>query len=308
MGACHSYKKSNHLDINKLSSFPRQDTITQELNKNLTTPTYFIPISEQTKKEDILLYYTFTENIKQGSFGSIREGKIYLNIAIELKTGKHFAVKSIWKNLYGHEKIHHLKEEIEITLSLKHEYIMRCFEVFEDINCIHMILQLGSTGDLLDYILNSEPHFMNENKAALFISQILEALHYLHINDIIHRDVKLENFLVFEEDFKVKIKLIDFGFATRISDNNLTEKLGSLPYMAPEIFLNENYNEKTDIWACGVMLYNMLSGRQPFFGQNESELMENITTFQNVSFRHEMWKNISVKCKDFIMRLYNLKS
>ena len=77
MGACTSDKKSNHIDINKLSSLSRRDTILQSTT-NLIAPTHFIPISELTKHEDILLYYIFTENIKKGSFGSIREGNNYI--------------------------------------------------------------------------------------------------------------------------------------------------------------------------------------------------------------------------------------
>lgn len=150
-----------------------------------------------------------------------------------------------------------------------------------------MVLEYSTNGDLLDYIINNYPHYLSENKAALLISQYLEAVHYLHLNRIVHRDIKPENFLLFEEDFNVKLKLIDFGFATKI-DKELHDKLGSIPYMAPEIFLNDTYDEKVDLWACGIIMYNMLTGSQPFFADFKGDLISKIMNFNIISFDNDL--------------------
>lgn len=150
-----------------------------------------------------------------------------------------------------------------------------------------MVMEYSDNGDLLDYLINSHPQHISETKAAVFISQCLEALHYLHLNRIVHRDIKLENFLLFEEDFSIKLKLIDFGFASKL-DNELTDKVGSIPYMAPEMFVSQIYDEKVDIWACGIMLYNILTGSQLFYADSQSELVLKIKNYKGVCLEGNM--------------------
>jgi serine/threonine protein kinase len=268
----------------------------------------FVPLSPLTIKDELQIYYQLSESIKKGTFGTIQEGKFgLLSLGIHRKTGKKYAIKTIWKKLYPPEKTKHLEKEISLSLSLIHPNIRRCYEVYEDAHGIHMVLELTSNGDLLDYVLNCEQGVLGEEKAAIFISQTLDALIYLQANRVVHRDLKLENFLIFEEDSKVKVKLIDFGFATKITDEGLTEKLGSLPYMAPEIFNELFYDEKVDIWAVGILMFNMLTGRQPFYGESESDMMDKIIKYERISFKGEMyflfnfsWKSISNEAKELL--------
>ena len=95
----------------------------------------------------------------------------------------------------------------------------------------------------------------------------------MHVKNIVHRDLKPENILLeHKENDKLEIKISDFGFACFFDpDNGLETVLGSTLYMAPELIRRENYDEKVDIWAIGVIAYMLLTGRSPFPGQNKDQ-------------------------------------
>jgi myosin-light-chain kinase len=169
-----------------------------------------------------------------------------------------------------------LKQEIQISLYVNHENIIKCYEVYEDLHYIHFVFEYIQGTDLFDYIIQSQNTCINEYQSAMIFAQILDAVHYLHLNNIVHRDIKLENFLIYKEDSYLKIKLIDFGFASKTTNGFLREKIGSLNYLAPEIFTDLTYNSKVDIWASGITLFNMLTGKQPFSNNSDSQLISDI--------------------------------
>lgn len=203
--------------------------------------------------------------------------------AIENKTEKRVAIKTILKSQYEGEKREFLKKEIEILLELKDEnpHIIHCHHIYEDRNSVHIVFDFIEGGDLFDYIADSTDNnnYLSEKQAVLFFVQIMDALHFLNTKNIVHRDIKLENFLIVQNDKEIYLKLIDFGFASKITENGfLTEQIGSPYNVAPEILLGKPYDSKVDIWAAGVLLYNMVSGKQPFGtgSDSEEELAEKI--------------------------------
>jgi len=100
------------------------------------------------------------------------------------------------------------------------------------------------------------------------------------------------------------VKLIDFGFAAKVQkEHPFTDKLGSLGYLAPEIFTEVSYDSKVDIWAAGIVLYNMLSGKQPFnSASSEKDLISEITN-KSISFEDKVWEIVSKECKDLLVQL-----
>ncbi len=122
---------------------------------------------------------------------------------------------------------------------------------------------------------------------------------YIHSKNIIHRDIKPENML-FEKGSNL-IKIIDFGIATAKKTDKLTERLGTPYYIAPEI-LCKSYDEKCDLWSCGVILYMIIFGSPPFSGADEVEIMRNVLKeplkFQGIHFvnvRSKMEQIISIR-------------
>ena len=107
--------------------------------------------------------------------------------------------------------------------------------------------------------------------------QALGALHYLHTNDIAHRDLKLENFIFDTAEEDAELKLIDFGFSRQYLEggDKMHDTVGTCYYLAPEV-LGKDYTESSDLWSLGVVVYMMVTGECPFGGQANSEIIGNI--------------------------------
>lgn len=121
---------------------------------------------------------------------------------------------------------------------------------------------------------------------------------------MVHRDLKPENLLLLDDSEDAPLKVIDFGTSRRFDPESPMKKFtGTIYYIAPEV-LNNKYNEKCDVWSCGVILYILLSGRPPFNGHKDSEIYKRIQK-QRVNFDNPEWTHVSRQCKQFIMKLLN---
>jgi calcium-dependent protein kinase len=135
--------------------------------------------------------------------------------------------------------------------------------------------------------IKSMNHF-SEKKAAEIIKQILMAVVYCHGQSIVHRDLKPENLLFVSPDENSKIKIIDFGTSRKFDPKKrMTKRLGTPYYIAPEVLL-ENYNEKCDVWSCGVILFILLCGYPPFSGRTEDDILQRVKSgkfsFDRIAF------------------------
>ena len=149
------------------------------------------------------------------------------------------------------------------------------YEIFEDSEYISYVMDLGEGGDLFDFIVGCPLGHLPADIVMDLLIQIFEVVDYLHTEKgIVHRDLKPEN-----------LKLIDFGFATYIPKNGekLREYLGTREYAAPEILEESGYREKVDEWAIGVIMYNMLTGYEPFKGNTPSQIKDSVL-FATIKF------------------------
>ena len=154
--------------------------------------------------------------------------------------------------------------------NLDHPHVIKIFEWFESKKEIYIIMEFLGGGELFDKI-KSEKH-LSEKKAAEIMKCLLEAISYLHTKNIVHRDIKPEN-IVFNN--RGTLKLVDFGTSRVIKNKNMNKTHGTPYYIAPEV-LNENYNEKCDVWSSGIIFYILLSGIPPFNGRNDNEILERV--------------------------------
>ena len=257
MGICSSAKNANSHSHGS-ENIEKNGNLEYRIDSEPETSKMIINrLSDRTKFDDINKYLTISSTfLGKGATGIVR-------IGYNIKNEK-YAIKTVWKA--DVEQNECFKREIDITLELNHENIVKCEEIYEDNSAIHFVLQLIEGGDLFEHIIHSTNRKLNENEALDILEQILQALHYLHDEmNIVHRDIKPENFLMYNENGRNKIILIDFGFATYArNDDEMTQQLGTPQYAAPEIFNEIPYTNKVDMWSTGIVLYNMIIGLQPF--------------------------------------------
>ena len=200
-----------------------------------------------------------------------------------------------------------LINEINVLKSLDHPNIMKVYEYFNTPKCLYIVSELCTGGELYDKITSNK--CFNEELSAYVMKQLLSAVDFCHQNGIIHRDLKPENILIESEEEARKefftIKVIDFGTSDKFAKGKMIkQQIGTPLYIAPEV-LNNNYNEKCDLWSCGVILYILLCGAPPFYGTCEDEIFHKIITCK-FSFKHSVWKEISPEAKDLITKLLDL--
>jgi calcium-dependent protein kinase len=189
--------------------------------------------------------------------------------------------------------------EVEILKKLVHPNIMQIFEFYEDKKNFYIITELCEGGELFDQIV--EKGSFNETEAAWCMKQLMSAINYIHTNNIVHRDLKPENILLDTKKNNI-IKIIDWGTARFFEKNKKMNKVSGTPYyIAPEV-LFEKYDEKCDVWSCGVIMYILLCGYPPFNGETDNEILNKIKTGKYV-FPEEEWDNISDEAKDLISKM-----
>lgn len=242
-------------DAFKIKVKHRQSTKYRNLTIKLETRSDFMRWSEKLRPflmESVEKFYSIREKIGRGTFSTV-------NLA-EQKTdsSKRFAIKTIDKESLTTEERNLIREEAKIIKSLSHENIIKFHDHYEDYTKTYYVFELVEGGDLLEHVLNKG--HLSEPEAKLIFKQLLRVLRYLHRNNILHRDLKPENILLrFDVLGNVKqIKLIDFGFATFFSKDDLPcLSCGTLNYAAPEVLVGEEYDESSDLFSCGVILYFM---------------------------------------------------
>ena len=262
---------------------------------------------------DITQFYEVQKKIGEGAYGKIYKVR-------NKQSGDIRAMKQVTKSKI--QDMGKFQTEIKILSMLDHPNIVRLFEVIEDDKYYNLLEELCTGGELLTRAQKTE---LKEKDIARIFYQIISGVAYIPGMGIAHRDLKLENILFSTENPMSPIKIIDFGFSVFMDKNNeklkedkkdkdnentdpkkfgfkrLKSKVGTLYYISPEI-IKGNYDEKCDIWACGVILYILLAGYPPFSGNTDKEVYNLITNLK-YDFDKERWKNISKYAKELIKNM-----
>lgn len=193
--------------------------------------------------------------------------------------------------------------EFQLLRNLDHPHILRIYDLYKDQRYIYMITELCEGGDIFSMIQKADN--FNEKIASRIMKQVMNAVLYCHSTGIVHRDIKSDNILFLENNIDSPIKLIDFGISLKFEKNTkLKDKTGTVLYIAPEV-LQGSYDEKCDIWSCGVLMYMMLSGVPPFYGATRKEVMQKISKGK-FSFKSKVWSIISKEAKELIEKMLTL--
>ena len=205
--------------------------------------------------------YKLGLEIGSGAFGKVVLGKHTL-------TGEPVAIKILDKIILSQtpEDYELVKQEISILKIVKHKYIVQLYEILQTPQHIYIIMEYCEGKDLMDFILSKQR--LTELESLKYFHQLINALFYLHSQNIAHRDIKIDNMLL---DKNKDLKLVDFGLSTKYSDEVLLDQpCGTVVYAAPEVLEGNDYHGMlADVWSSGIVLFGMVSGYLPFSDKDD---------------------------------------
>ena len=258
-------------------------------------------------------FYLYGRPIGQGAFGKV-------NLGLNVLTGRVVAIKSFKKRSEEKFKTNMKKilYETDLMKRFNHPNITKILEVFHDEDYMLIVMEYINGGNLFSFVKKRRK--LNEKMAKFLFRQIILGIKHIHSQNIVHRDIKLENILI---DLNNNVKICDFGIGKilKSSDELLYDRCGTPMYMAPEILLCNKKNGYSafpvDIWASGITLYIMLSGTLPYNINNNNKSNEDLSLneiknkdnknlqLQIVNFKPKKIKNISKEANNLLNGLLN---
>ncbi|KAJ6415113.1 hypothetical protein OIU84_004000 [Salix udensis] len=245
--------------------------------------------------EDVRNTYIFGRELGRGQFG-------VTYLVTHKETKQHFACKSIAsRKLINRDDIEDVRREVQIMHHLTgHRNIVELKGAYEDQHSVNLIMELCEGGELFDRII-AKGHY-SERAAANLCRQIVTVVHNCHTMGVIHRDLKPENFLFLSTHEDSPLKATDFGLSVFFKPGDVFKDLvGSAYYVAPEV-LRRNYGAEVDIWSAGVILYVLLSGVPPFWGDTEQVIFDSVLR-GHIDFSSDPWSSISSSAKDLVKQM-----
>ncbi|ESO87006.1 hypothetical protein LOTGIDRAFT_235177 [Lottia gigantea] len=228
----------------------------------------------------------------RGKFGEVKK-------CTEKKSGRMLAAKFIEMN--GPQDKKEILNEVEIMKHLQHPRLLQLYDAFEKKNCVCLVLELISGGELFERVINDD-FILTEKACVMFLRQICEGVSFMHSQNILHLDMKPENILCLSREGN-RIKIIDFGLARKYNPKeDLRVLFGTPEFVAPEVINFDPISTASDMWSVGVITYVLLSGLSPFMGDSECETLSNVTS-ATWDFNAEEFDSISNEAKDFISKL-----
>ena len=237
--------------------------------------------------------YEIIEKLKDGGYSKIYKAKSYY-------TGDFVAIKAIDKTCFQEtvEDVLLMIRQTEVLKILKHRNLISLYEIYETTKYFYLIMDYLPNGDLIEKIIKQKR--FKEDEALNIFSQLVDALYYMHQNEICHRDIRTEK-IVFDKNNKPK--LVGFSYSTFYDKGKkIRDNYGSLCYACPEIIQNEYYNpELADVWSLGVVLYVMVCGYLPF-SEEDDEVNKELIINGEVEYPPE----ISNKVKDLLKHMLDI--
>ena len=236
--------------------------------------------------------YHITEKIGDGTYGQVYRAE-------HRRTGMISAIKQIPKSKI--KKYERLETEIQILFETDHPNIIKLHEKIEDERNVYLVMEDCTGGELFDYIIDQGS--FSERKACNVFSQIANAIKYLHAQNICHRDLKPENLLLSAPNNADCIKLIDFGLSKicESHDQHMKTRAGTPYYISPEVIAGD-YGLACDVWSLGVILYILIAGYPPFYGDTDQEIIRKVKSCE-YEFDGDEWEVITPSCKDLIAKM-----
>ncbi|CAK9203551.1 unnamed protein product [Sphagnum jensenii] len=259
-----------------------------------------VPLGKKTNfgyARDFKAKYTLGKLLGHGQFG-------YTYVAVEKATGMRVAVKTIEKKQMALPiSVEDVRREVKILETLSgHENVVQFIASFEDDDLVYIVMELCEGGELLDRILAKKDSRYSEKDAARIVRQMLNVAARCHLNGVVHRDMKPENFLFKSPKEDSPLKATDFGLSDYIRPGKrFHDVVGSAYYVAPEV-LKRKSGPESDVWSIGVITYILLCGKRPFWDKTEAGIFNEVLK-KKPDFRDKPWPTVSASAKDFVKKL-----
>ena len=198
--------------------------------------------------------YEIKDIIGKGYFGEVKT-------CVEKASGKEYAVKIIDKTKIKQNELELVIRERNFLKLIKHPNIVSLIRDFEDETYLYFVMEYFKGGDLYKFLSKNKDNNNLEKITAKIIKIIASGVQYLNHFGIVHRDLKPENIIFDKKDDIKTIKIIDLGVAITLPyGKQATDPIGTLDFIAPEIFLHKSYYNKVDVWSIGILLYYLVTG------------------------------------------------
>lgn len=293
-GITKSKSKCNCININKNSIIKienKNQTFYTKVNKYPELNTNFC-----MSKENIFKIYTFIRLIAKGSFSRVK-------LAYKNNDGESFkyGIKIVNKKGICILVKNSILNELGILATLDHPNIVKIFEVYEDEHNYYIVMEYLGGGTLLRVI-----DFNIYNDISKFFYKIISAINYCHDIGIVHRDIKPENILFVSNDPDSDLKLIDFGLSKKLMPETRLKKmnsfLGTPNFIAPEIYAEEEYDNKCDMYSIGVTLCTIIIKKHLYFNEEENQFIYTDKNF-DLDFSELVWNKVPNNLKDLTKKL-----
>uniref|UniRef100_A0A7N9AS11 non-specific serine/threonine protein kinase n=1 Tax=Mastacembelus armatus TaxID=205130 RepID=A0A7N9AS11_9TELE len=218
-----------------------------------------------TAKCDKLYDFEYLKLLGKGTFGKVILVK-------ERSTGVHYAMKILRKEvIIAKDEVAHTVTESRVLQNTRHPFLTTLKYAFQTHDRLCFVMEYANGGELFFHL--SRERVFTEDRARFYGAEIVSALEYLHSRDVVYRDLKLENLML---DKDGHIKITDFGLCKEGITPEATMKTfcGTPEYLAPEVLEDNDYGRAVDWWGLGVVMYEMMCGRLPFYNQDHERLFE----------------------------------
>ena len=261
-------------------------------------PSNFLPpcvaVSEGLEPEIKISDFEQLATLGTGGYGKV-------NLYRHKITGAEYAIKLIDKTKFENKLQKDLfSREVEMMYKIKHPNIVRLYTHFEDESNCYIALEYIKKGNLYSYTQSMPNKVLDAASTANFVVDLVSSLYYLHnmTPPIIHRDIKPENLLLGNNGH---LKLTDFGGSNYLEGKVRYTTAGTQLYHSPEMLLKKGYDTRVDIWAIGVLIFELLVGRPPFVSDGQHSIEDNI-----VHGRVNWPNSMNLLAKNLITKLLKL--
>ena len=236
--------------------------------------------------------FSFLYVIGKGGFGKVWK--------VQSKSTKSiYALKEMSKlKIIDKKSEKSINSEREFLSKLHHPFIVNMHYAFQDHDNLYLIMDFLNGGDLRYHI--SRYRRFSEEQTRFFIACMIYSLEYIHSKNIIHRDIKPENLVLDENGY---LCITDFGIAKENMPDNSSETSGTPGYMSPEVMREKNHSFPVDFFAIGVIGFEFMMGKRPYYGKNRREIKEQMLSKQVKIKTEEIKSGWSPESADFINNL-----